>query len=67
MVKTNAKQEELDPPKKYWNEMLALQKTNMQWQKQLLQEKIKTEMLKQYVLKKKGKVEGDAGEGEGDI
>ena len=74
VVKTTAKQEELDPAKKYWTEMLALQKTNMQWQKQLLQEKIKTEMLKQYVLKKKGKVEGavsdeesDAGEGEGDM
>ena len=74
VVKTTAKQEELDPAKKYWTEMLALQKTNMQWQKQLLQEKIKTEKLKQYVLKKKGKVESavsdeesDVGEGDGDM
>ena len=74
VVKTSAKQEELDPAKKYWTEMLAFQKTNMQWQKQLLQEKIKTEKLKQYVLKKKGKVESavsdeesDVGEGEGDM
>ena len=45
--------EELDPAKKYWREMLVMQTTNMKLQKNLIQEKINTELLKQDLLKKK--------------
>ena len=49
--------EELDPAKKYWTEMLAMQTTNMKLQKTLIQEKINTELLKQDLMKKKLDVE----------
>ena len=45
-------QDDLDPASKYFTEMLAMQTTQMKWKKQLVQLKIKTEMLKQEVLKK---------------
>ena len=66
-VKKTDKQEDIDPAKKYWTEMLALQTTNMQWQKRLLQEKIKTELLKQHLLKKKGKIEDDESDDDSDV
>ena len=52
--------EELDPAKKYWTEMLAMQTTNMKLQKNLIQEKINTELLKQELMKKKLDVESDS-------
>ena len=45
-------QDDLDPAKKYFTEMLAMQTTQMMWKKQLVQLKIKTEFLKQELLKK---------------
>ena len=36
----------------YYTEMLAMQITQMKWKKQLVQLKIKTEFLKQELLKK---------------
>ena len=36
----------------YFTEMLAMQTTQMKWKKQLVQLKIKTEFLKQELLKK---------------
>ena len=51
--KKKNEKEDLDPAKKYWTEMLAMQKTSMEMQKVLLQEKIKTEILKQKLIKSK--------------
>ena len=49
-------QENVDPARKYWTEMLEMQKTNMNLQKKLILAKIETELLKQYLMKKEVKI-----------
>ena len=66
-VKKTDKQVDIDPAKKYWTDMLAMQTINMQWRNKLLQEKIKTELLKQDLLKKKGKVKDGESDEESDV
>ena len=66
-VKKSDKQVDIDPAKKYWTDMLAMQTINMQWRNKLLQEKIKTELLKQDLLKKKGKVKDGESDEESDV
>ena len=51
--KKKKEKEDLDPAKKYWTEMLAMQKTNIGMQRVLIQEKIKTEKLKQKLMSEK--------------